>query len=100
MEPVVTVLAMEDPEMEPMAPEATTAALAGPPLKRPIVEKERSIRYSPAPIFSKKAPKRTKRKTKVEETRRGTPHRPSLVMKIWSMIRKTPKPRWASVPGM
>ena len=29
--PVVTVLAMDEPEMSPVMPEATTAALAGPP---------------------------------------------------------------------
>jgi hypothetical protein len=31
--PVVTVLAMEDPDTTPVSPEATTAALAGPPRK-------------------------------------------------------------------
>ena len=44
MAPVVTVFAIEDPEIEPMAQEATTAALAGPPRKRPMSAKERLIR--------------------------------------------------------
>ncbi len=77
MAPVVTVLAMDDPEMEPIAHEATTAALAGPPLNLPMRAKERLIRYSPAPVFSRNAPNRTNRKTKVAETLRGTPQRPS-----------------------
>ena len=36
--PVVTVLAIDDPEIKPVIPEATTAALAGPPLKWPSSE--------------------------------------------------------------
>ena len=82
MAPVVTVLAIDEPEIDPMAQEATTAALAGPPRKRPINAKDRLMRYSPAPVRSRKAPKSTKRKTKVADTRRGTPHRPSPVMNM------------------
>ena len=99
MAPVVTVFAMDDPEMEPMAQEATTAAFAGPPRYLPITAKERLIRYAPAPILSRKAPNRTKRNTKVADTLRGTPQSPSPDMKIWSTIRLTLKPRWASSPG-
>ncbi len=33
--PVVTVLAIDEPEISPVNPEATTAALAGPPRKWP-----------------------------------------------------------------
>ncbi len=37
--PVVTTLAMEEPEMTPLRPEATTAAFAGPPRMWPSREK-------------------------------------------------------------
>ena len=37
--PVVTTLAMEEPEISPVMPEATTAAFAGPPRICPISEK-------------------------------------------------------------
>ena len=37
--PVVTTLATEEPEIMPVMPEETTAALAGPPRKRPSSEK-------------------------------------------------------------
>jgi hypothetical protein len=82
MAPVVTVLAMDDPEMDPMAHEAATAALAGPPRYCPITANERLIRYSPAPILSRKAPKRTNKNTNVADTRRGTPQSPSPDMKM------------------
>jgi hypothetical protein len=37
--PVVTTLAMEEPEISPVEAEATTAALAGPPRRWPISAK-------------------------------------------------------------
>ena len=37
--PVVTTLAMDEPEISPVMPDATTAALAGPPRRWPISEK-------------------------------------------------------------
>ena len=37
--PVVTTLAIEEPETMPLRPEATTAALAGPPRRWPRSEK-------------------------------------------------------------
>ena len=37
--PVVTTLAMDDPEIRPVAADAITAALAGPPRKCPKAEK-------------------------------------------------------------
>ena len=37
--PVVTTLAMDEPEIRPVMPEATTAALAGPPRKWPSMLK-------------------------------------------------------------
>ncbi len=98
--PVLTVLAMDEPEMVPIAAEATTAALAGPPRERPILAKDRLIRYSPAPVLSIMAPKRTNRKTKVEETRSGIDQRPSPDMKMWSMILVTLNPRCANSPGI
>ena len=40
--PVVTTLAMEEPEIEPVMPEARIAALAGPPRYLPTIAKARS----------------------------------------------------------
>ncbi|CSI60470.1 Uncharacterised protein [Vibrio cholerae] len=37
--PVVTTLAIEEPETNPERPDATTAALAGPPRMCPSIEK-------------------------------------------------------------
>ena len=42
--PVVTTLAMDDPEMIPDIPDATTAALAGPPRMCPSSENARRMK--------------------------------------------------------
>ncbi len=71
--PVVTTLAMLEPETIPVMPLERTAALAGPPLKRPSRLMARSMKKRPAPALSSRAPKRTKRKTMRAETLRGMP---------------------------
>ena len=71
--PVVTTLAIEEPEISPVMPEARMAALAGPPRNRPTMAKARLRKYCPAPALSNIAPNRTKRKTKLTETSIGIP---------------------------
>ena len=71
--PVVTTLAIDEPEMAPVIPDARIAALAGPPRKRPTMANERSRKYLPAPAFSMSAPNSTNRKTKLTETSIGMP---------------------------
>lgn len=79
MEPMVAVFAMEEPVIVPMKAEATTDTLAEPPRVWPTSEKAMRIRYSPAPVRSRTAPKKTKANTKVEETPSGIPNSPSVV---------------------
>ena len=62
--PVATVLATDDPEMEPNRAEVTVAILAGPPRQRPVRAVASSMKNWPAPLDSKNAPKIMKGKTK------------------------------------
>ena len=80
--PVVTVFAIELPLIIPVNPEATIAALAGPPLYFPSIEKAKLIKYSPAPALSKSEPKSTNKNTNPADTPRGTPKIPSVVRYI------------------
>jgi hypothetical protein len=61
--PVETVLAMAEPEMEPKRPLAITETLAGPPILWPTAARGKSMKNFWAPLFSRKAPKSTKRIT-------------------------------------
>ena len=54
--PVATVLATEEPEMEPNRAEVTVAILAGPPRHRPVSEVASSMKNAPAPLFFQKGP--------------------------------------------
>ena len=63
--PVVTVLAMEDPDIKPVKPDPRIAAFAGPPLIFPTIAKAKSKKYLPPPAVSSSAPNNTKRKMKV-----------------------------------
>jgi len=74
--PMVAVLATPLPEMVPMKALATTETLAGPPLVCPTRDMASFMRYSPAPVLSKMAPKSTKANTKVEDTHSGIPKMP------------------------
>ncbi len=71
--PVVTTLAIEEPETMPVKPLANTAALAGPPLKEPSRLKARRTKYSPPPARSIMAPNSTNKNTMLAETSRGMP---------------------------
>ena len=71
--PVVTVLAIDDPEINPVIPDPRIAALAGPPRIFPTIAKAKSKKYLPPPAVSKSAPKSTKRNMKSTETPIGIP---------------------------
>ena len=71
--PVVTVFAIEDPEINPVIPEPNIAAFAGPPLIFPTIAKARSKKYFPPPAVSSKAPNKTNRKIKSTDTPIGIP---------------------------
>ncbi len=57
--PVVTTFATEEPEIEPISPDPSTATWPGPPTNRPAAARARSITNSPAPERSRKAPNST-----------------------------------------
>ena len=97
--PVVTVFAIAEPEIDPMAAEAMTLALAGPPRNRPAAAKARSMKKRPAPVTSRNAPKRTKMNTVPAAIPSGVPNRPAPV-KIWKRrMRSRVKPRFAITSG-
>ncbi len=58
--PVVTVLAMELPLIDPKKPLLMTATLAGPPDDHPAMAIAISMNSCPSPVFAIKIPKRTK----------------------------------------
>ena len=97
--PVVTVLAMADPDTEPSAAEASTAAFAGPPRDRPAAANANWMKNRPPPVVSRRAPKSTKTKTVLLATPIGSPKRPAPVNTSNRMIRSSSKPRWARNPG-
>ena len=61
--PVLTVLAMALPEMEPKSADATTDTLAGPPVLRPAKASGRSMKKRLAPDLRRNAPKKMNRMT-------------------------------------
>src|SRR5699024_2078002 len=97
--PVVTAFATELPEMDPIIPDDTTAALAGPPLNEPTRDIARSINIFPAPVTSKNAPNRIKIKTYYTETVIGVPKIPSLDKYMNSANSLHVKPKWLRASG-
>src|SRR5699024_1606161 len=75
-EPEATVLATEDPETIPCRPEAATAALAGPPVKRPAARNARSLRNWPMLVRSSTTAKNRNKKMKFDDTWIGVPNTP------------------------
>ena len=65
--------------MEPKRQELTTAICAGPPGVAPVKACATLMNQSPAPLFSRKAPKIRKIMTKVAETPSGMEKMPSSV---------------------
>src|SRR5581483_6551587 len=97
--PVVTTLATEEPEIMPVMPEDTTAALAGPPRYLPSREKATWMKKLPAPALSSRAPNSTNRKMKLVETPSATPKTPSDVSQKWDAARPSDAPLCDSRPG-
>ena len=60
MTPVVTVLAMAEPEIMPNRPDDTTLTLAGPPENRPAAMVARFTNNCPSPVSWAMMPNRTK----------------------------------------
>lgn len=71
--PVVTTLAMLEPETAPVSALPSTAALAAPPRKPPRPLIASLMKKLPPPARSSIVPNRTNRKTTVAETCSGTP---------------------------
>ena len=71
--PVVTVLAIDEPEIIPVIPDPKIAALAGPPRILPTIAKAKSKKYFPPPAVSNKAPNKTNKKIKSTDTPIGIP---------------------------
>ena len=61
--PVVTVLAMDDPEIVPINALEKIATLAGPPEYRPAITIAKSMNNCPRPMRVARTPNRMKRNT-------------------------------------
>ena len=71
---MVTVLAIDEPEIRPVIPDPRIAALAGPPLIFPTIAKAKSKKYLPPPAVSRSAPNKTNKKIKSTDTPIGIPN--------------------------
>ncbi len=76
-EPVVTVLAMEEPEIVPKSDDESTETLAGPPESLPATTCARSMKNWPRPIFCAITPNSTKWNTTVDTIQSVMPKMPS-----------------------
>ncbi len=76
--PVVTVLAMDEPEIIPVIIDDKTAAFAGPPRRAPRRAIATLMNQLPPPAFSSKDPNSTNRKIIVVDTPSATPKTPSV----------------------
>lgn len=97
--PVVTTLAMDEPEIIPVIIEESTAALAGPPRMWPSSAKASLMKKLPAPALSSIEPNSTNRNTKAVETPSGTPKTPPVDSHIWSMARPKEAPPQRMMSG-
>ena len=68
-------------EIMPCRPEAATAAFAGPPVKRPVSRKARSLKSAPMFVRMSTTANSRNRKMKVEETWIGVPKIPAREVK-------------------
>ena len=76
--PVVTVLAMDEPEIMPVIIDDSTAAFAGPPRRAPSSAIATLMNQLPPPALSRSPPNNTKRKIIVVDTPSATPNTPSV----------------------
>ena len=98
--PVVTTLAIEDPEIRPVMPDETTAALAGPPRMWPRSENATRMKYPPAPALSSSAPNSTNRNTKPVDTPSAMPNTPSVDSHWCDIVLASDAPLWAITSGI
>src|SRR5699024_12636150 len=77
--PVDTTLAIADPLIEPMKPDAMAATLAGPPRVWPAMASARSLNRVDIPDLARKAAKRIKKIMYVDDTPIAIPKMPSDV---------------------
>ena len=98
MTPVETVLATEEPETEPIKPDPNTATKPGPPIILLARERDKSMMKSPAPDFTRNAPKRMNMKTKLHEIREIEPNMPSVLKKLRYMSVSRLKPGKVNMP--
>ena len=98
--PVVTVLATEDPEINPVRPDARMAAFAGPPLILPTKANAKLKKYFPPPAVSRIAPNNTNKKIKLTETLIGIPKIASPVNQWYPTNLLIDKPWWAIKSGI
>ena len=75
-EPDATVLPTELPEIMPCRELAITAALAVPPVKRPVAAKASSLKKRPTPVWISTTPKNRNRKMNFAEICSGVPNTP------------------------
>ena len=71
--PVVTVFAIDEPEIMPVIPDPKIAAFAGPPRILPTIAKAKSKKYFPPPAVSSNAPNKTNKNIKSTDTPIGIP---------------------------
>ncbi len=76
--PVVTVFAIDEPEIMPVIMDDKTDAFAGPPRNAPNRAIATLINQLPPPARSNRAPNRTNKKIIVVETPSATPKTPSV----------------------
>ena len=62
-DPVVTVFAIDDPDIVPINAEEKIATFAGPPENFPAINIDKSINNFPNPTLVAKTPKRMNKKT-------------------------------------
>ena len=77
--PVVTTLAIELPEIVPIAALEMTATFAGPPRRRPATEMQMSIKYLSAPTHWRNVPNARNPKSSVAAIPVSEPNIPSVV---------------------
>ena len=79
-DPVVTVFAIDEPEIVPINAEEKIATFAGPPENFPAINIAKSINNFPKPTLVARTPNKIKRKTYWAITPTAIPYTPWLVI--------------------